>query len=158
MDHDPFPSHQPRKRKGRDDDPEQQESCTPRLSHGLCQKSMLSPPGSPISKRPRLHDRPFHSRRRSSHRGMLVSSRRCGPRRLGSDMEDMGIRLDAVTSPSTGSIRSLHQAYNLQPYTDYPNIVFGPHVPSLYPPINRHSLKDLNLSHVLRNPQLRKSI
>ncbi|KAH8825280.1 T-complex protein 11-domain-containing protein [Flagelloscypha sp. PMI_526] len=153
MDFDPVPSPQDRKRKLDEDDDGQPRSSTPRL----CPPTILRPDGA--TKRRRV-DQPI--RRRRVGRKQPSSSRRfttrCGPTRIGSDLEDMGITLSAVTTPATGSLLSLHRPYTLEPYNKHPHIVFGPHVPSLYPPINRHSLNDLDLSHVLRNPQLRHDL
>ncbi|KAF8550045.1 Tcp11-domain-containing protein [Imleria badia] len=130
-----------------------------------------SPPVSPLNtdpvharfhKRPRIDTHPHipdrhpssraslpphsptrRSRRRHEHRELLSPSP--------SSPHPPVLRIEPHL-PSTGNI---HPA--LQP--PFPHIdLSSPHIPSLHPLINRQTLKELDLSAILRNPQLRHDL
>lgn len=130
-----------------------------------------SPPVSPLNtdpdharfhKRPRIdtksHPRP-HDRLPSSraslppHTPTRRSHRRAEHREhlSPSPSQPPVLRIE----PHLPSAANLHPA--LQP--PFPHIdLTSPHIPSLHPLINRQTLKELDLSAILRNPQLRTSL
>ncbi|KAI6039325.1 T-complex protein 11-domain-containing protein [Pisolithus marmoratus] len=79
------------------------------------------------------------SRKRPEHRGALSSP-----------------------SPTTAHLRIdsyfLPDASHLLVHPPYPVDLTSPHIPSLHPLINRQTLKELDLSAILRNPQLRHDL
>jgi hypothetical protein len=168
-----------RKRKQQQDDVDN-ESVPPWLpSHN--DSDIWSSPSSPQvssplssfpypprpSKRPRLERIETslrHPRRHlSSSRKASPFTCRSSPLRPGSDVEDIGLVSTADPGPSTGSLLDLRTAPKLaEPGPSSPTVppfipidTTSPHIPSLQPLINRHTLKELDLDTILRNPQLR---
>ncbi|KAF8442909.1 Tcp11-domain-containing protein [Boletus edulis BED1] len=127
-----------------------------------------SPPVSPLStesvharfhKRPRI-DTKTHPRTPDRHLSSRASLPPPTPTRRSRRREPLS---PSPSSPQPPVLRiephlpsagSLHPA--LQP--PFPHIdLASPHIPSLHPLINRQTLKELDLSAILRNPQLRTS-
>ncbi|KAI6129810.1 T-complex protein 11-domain-containing protein [Pisolithus croceorrhizus] len=62
------------------------------------------------------------------------------------------LRIDSYFLPTDASQLLVHPPY------PYPIDLSSPHIPSLHPLINRQTLKELDLSAILRNPQLRHDL
>ncbi|KAI6114404.1 T-complex protein 11-domain-containing protein [Pisolithus sp. B1] len=62
------------------------------------------------------------------------------------------LRIDSYFLPTDASQLLVHPPY------PYPIDLSSPHIPSLRPLINRRTLKELDLSAILRNPQLRHDL
>ncbi|KAK7048328.1 vacuolar ATP synthase subunit B [Favolaschia claudopus] len=121
-------------------------------------------------KRPRLQKR--ESRRDNNNYGPLA--RRIGRRssrpprspphpRLGNDLEDIGIVSTSDPGPSSGSLLRLRDTVFTKsvPPSAISSIPIDPsstHIPPVQPPINRNTLKELDLDVIIRNPQLRHEL
>ena len=105
------------------------------------------PPGSP------------HRSRRS--RGP-TSRHHHGRHRRAGETRDTGIVSATEPGPSRGSLLrsaslpSLSSSSRSVPASPIEPITISPHIPSHQPPINRETLKELDLEAILRNPQLRQ--
>lgn len=105
-----------------------------------------TPPTSP--HRPRRGQRPTSSRH-------LSRQRRAGETR------DTGIVSATEPGPSRGSLLRTNSLPALSSSRSVPaspteSTVVSPHIPPHQPPINRETLKELDLEAILRNPQLRQ--
>ncbi|KAJ6613340.1 T-complex protein 11-domain-containing protein [Mycena sp. CBHHK59/15] len=124
---------------------------------GMWPSSLAFRPGP--HKRPRLQKRdPMAPARRVARRPP-----RSPPHpRLGNDLEDIGIVSTSDPGPSSGSLLRLRDTVftkSISPST-ISSIPIDPnssHIPPLQPPINRNTLKELDLDVIIRNPQLRAS-
>ncbi|KAI6166543.1 T-complex protein 11-domain-containing protein [Pisolithus thermaeus] len=85
------------------------------------------------------------SRRRPEHRGAPSSPSQTTP-------HPFPLRMDSYALPPDASQLLIHPPY------PYPIDLSSPHIPSLHPLINRQTLKELDLSAILRNPQLRHDL
>lgn len=85
------------------------------------------------------------SRKRPEHRGALSSPSH-------STSHPLTLRIDSCFLPTDASHLLVHPPY------PYPIDLSSPHIPSLHPLINRQTLKELDLSAILRNPQLRHDL
>ena len=135
-----------------------------------------SPPDSPLDadpvharfhKRPRIDTNPLAKVHRAPDRH--PSSRASLPphtptRRSRRRLEHRELLSPSPSSPHPPVLRiesHLPSAGNLHPALQppFPHIdLSSPHIPSLHPLINRQTLKELDLSAILRNPQLRTSL
>ncbi|CAK5284199.1 unnamed protein product [Mycena citricolor] len=170
----------PRKRKAVDDDVDQDPllvQVADSLSGETASASVASwfptPPAWPTSlafrpnpqKRARLqklaHRASPMSRRHSSKRTCVIRS---PPPRLGTDLEDIGIVSTTDPGPASGSLLRLRDAVFDKSPVSPPSTFSVPidpnstHIPPLQPPINRHTLKELDLDVIIRNPQLRHDL
>jgi hypothetical protein len=110
-------------------------------------------------KRPRLEkqDAPMSPTRRLARR----KPPRSPPHpRLGNDLEDIGIVSPASDpGPSSGSLLRLRDTvFTKSIPSAISSIAIDPnsaHIPPLQSPINRNTLKELDLDVIIRNPQLR---
>ncbi|KAG9315763.1 T-complex protein 11-domain-containing protein [Chiua virens] len=119
----------------------------PRIDTNDLQKSHSHPCSPDRHPSPRAslppHTPTRRSRRRTDHHEPLSPSP--------SSPQPPVLRIDPPP-PSAGSLHpALHPPF---PHID----LTSPHIPSLHPLINRQTLKELDLSAILRNPQLRTSI
>ena len=107
-----------------------------------------TPPGSP------------HRARRTPHR---PASRLASRHRRAGDAREAGVASAVEESPRkpllrTASLPSLPSHTRSLPVSPTAEPVpVSPHVPPHQPPINRETLKELDLEAILRNPQLRQS-
>ncbi|KAI0720506.1 T-complex protein 11-domain-containing protein [Cerioporus squamosus] len=107
-----------------------------------------TPPGSP--HRPRRGQR-------------QVSSRHLGRQRRAGETRDTGIVSATEPGPSRGSLLRTASLPALPssrsvPVSPIEPAVVSPHIPPHQPPINRETLKELDLEAILRNPQLRHDL
>ncbi|KAG6814260.1 hypothetical protein H0H92_015375 [Tricholoma furcatifolium] len=116
-----------------------------------------------VFKRPRLEKIQTSLRKRPLPRKSPLKPRPPPTARHGSDIEDLGMVSAADPGPSSGSLLHLRPAPNS--FDPSPPVVpFFPidtnliHIPSLQPPVNRQTLKELDLDVILRNPQLRHDL
>ncbi|KAJ6512248.1 T-complex protein 11-domain-containing protein [Mycena vitilis] len=121
-------------------------------------------------KRPRLQKR--ESRREYGpppRRGLAKRSCMRPPRspphpRLGNDLEDCGIVSTSDPGPSSGSLLHLRDTvFTKSPVSPsaVSSVPIDPnssHIPPVHPPINRNTLKELDLDVIIRNPQLRHDL
>ncbi|KAJ7675858.1 T-complex protein 11-domain-containing protein [Mycena polygramma] len=121
-------------------------------------------------KRPRLQKR--ESRRDYGpppRRGLAKRSCMRPPRspphpRLGNDLEDCGIVSTSDPGPSSGSLLHLRDTvFTKSPVSPsaVSSVPIDPnssHIPPVHPPINRNTLKELDLDVIIRNPQLRHDL
>lgn len=78
--------------------------------------------------------------------------------RLGNDIEDIGIvNPKPDPGPASGSLLR-NTVKNVPVFSAIPYNPNSPHIPPPYPLVNRHTLKELHLDAILRNPQLRHDI
>ncbi|KAJ7600511.1 T-complex protein 11-domain-containing protein [Mycena floridula] len=93
--------------------------------------------------------------RRQSPQGKVLPPSRPPINRLGNDVEDIGIvKSNNDPGPATGSLLR-------EPVPLFSTIPIDPnslHIPSSHPLVNRHTLKELHLDAIFRNPQLRHDI
>ncbi|KAJ7459835.1 T-complex protein 11-domain-containing protein [Mycena latifolia] len=83
--------------------------------------------------------------------------------RLGNDLEDIGIVSTSDPGPSSGSLLRLRDTVftkSISPsaISSIPIDPNSSHIPPLHPPINRNTLKELDLDVIIRNPQLRHDL
>lgn len=134
-----------------------------------------SPPVSPLntdpdharfSKRPRIdtnHLVKTHPRGPERHPSPRASPPHTPTRRSRRRADHRELLSPSPSSPHPPVLRiesHLPSATNLHPASQlpFPHIdLTSPHIPSLHPLINRQTLKELDLSAILRNPQLRTS-
>ncbi|KAI6030931.1 T-complex protein 11-domain-containing protein [Pisolithus orientalis] len=83
------------------------------------------------------------SRKRPEHRGALSSPSQ-------TTSHPFTLRIDSCFLPTDASHLLVHPPYPID--------LSSPHIPSLHPLINRQTLKELDLSAILRNPQLRHDL
>ncbi|KAG6334260.1 hypothetical protein ID866_4835 [Astraeus odoratus] len=83
-------------------------------------------------------------RKRHEHREAVGSPAQSAP-------QPPVLRIDSQYPPTDNSLSPVHPPF---PYID----LGSPHIPSLHPLINRQTLKELDLSAILRNPQLRHDL
>lgn len=124
-----------------------------------------SPPDSPLNADP-IHAR-FHKRPRIDTKQPRPSRASLPPhtptRRSRKRADHREPLSPSPSSPQPPVLRiepHLPSAVNLHPALQppFPHIdLTSPHIPSLHPLINRQTLKELDLSAILRNPQLRTS-
>ncbi|KAJ7784594.1 T-complex protein 11-domain-containing protein [Mycena metata] len=121
-------------------------------------------------KRPRVQKR--ESRRENSYGppARRLAKRACmrPPRspphpRLGNDLEDIGIVSTSDPGPSSGSLLHLRDTVFTKsiPPSTISSVPIDPnstHIPPVHPPINRNTLKELDLDVIIRNPQLRHDL
>ncbi|KAL0961045.1 hypothetical protein HGRIS_006034 [Hohenbuehelia grisea] len=108
-----------------------------------------------------LPDKTSLSRKRSSSRVVF-------PTRPPNDIEDIGIVSSSAAGPgpSTGSLLHLRESAwppstpsRRRPPPPQATIDLNAlHIPSLQPPINRQTLRELDLENILQNPQLRHDL
>ncbi|TBU62315.1 T-complex protein 11-domain-containing protein [Dichomitus squalens] len=107
-----------------------------------------TPPGSPRSRRLRgpssRHHLGRHRRAGETRDTGIVSATEPGPSR--------GSLLRTASLPSVSSSSRSVPASPVEPIT------ISPHIPPHQPPINRETLKELDLEAILRNPQLRHDL
>ncbi|KAJ7670235.1 T-complex protein 11-domain-containing protein [Mycena rosella] len=121
-------------------------------------------------KRPRLEKRDSRRDlprlppvRRLAKRPCMRPARSPPHPRLGNDLEDIGIVSTSDPGPATGSLLRLRDTVFTKSVS--PSVVSSipidpnsTHIPSLQPPINRSTLKELDLDVIIRNPQLRHDL
>ncbi|KAJ7250899.1 T-complex protein 11-domain-containing protein [Mycena haematopus] len=79
--------------------------------------------------------------------------------RLGSDLEDIGIVSNSDPGPSSGSLLRLRDTvFTKSAISSIPIDPNSTHIPPVHPPINRNTLKELDLDVIIRNPQLRHDL
>ncbi|KAJ7780622.1 T-complex protein 11-domain-containing protein [Mycena maculata] len=110
-------------------------------------------------KRPRLQKRASPPARRLAKR----PGRGPPHPRLGNDLEDIGIVSTSDPGPSSGSLLRLRDTVftkSISPaaISSIPIDPNSTHIPPLQPPINRNTLKELDLDVIIRNPQLRHDL
>ncbi|KAI1789612.1 Tcp11-domain-containing protein [Ganoderma leucocontextum] len=134
-----------------------------------CAPSPFIPPrtreGQPSPKRLRIEIpcTPLASphRLRRPHR---TASRHAGRQRRAGETRDTGIVSATEPGPSRGSLlrtASLplpSSSSRSVPVSPIEPITISPHIPPHQPPINRETLKELDLEAILRNPQLRHDL
>ncbi|KAJ7741043.1 hypothetical protein B0H16DRAFT_1464602 [Mycena metata] len=79
--------------------------------------------------------------------------------RLGNDLEDVGILSTSDPGPSSGSLLHLRDTVFTKaiPSSTISSVPIDPnstHIPPVHPPINRNTLKELDLDVIIRNPPL----
>ncbi|KAF8895387.1 T-complex protein 11-domain-containing protein [Infundibulicybe gibba] len=139
---------------------------SPQVSSPLTSQVMFEHHYPHSTKRPRIDNKPdpsSSSRRRFTRRpaSKPLPSRPPPTLRHGSDVEDIGLVSNADPGPSSGSLLRLRDAGKHSDPAAIPHIPIdsnSPHIPSLQPLINRHTLKELDLDTILRNPQLRHDL
>ncbi|KAJ7134592.1 T-complex protein 11-domain-containing protein [Mycena epipterygia] len=157
----------PRKRKAAQDD-----------AHPPQEPPILSPPWPPADpemwptsfafrpsplKRPRLQKR-VPPARRLAKRPCMRPPRSPPHPRLGNDLEDIGIVSTSDPGPSSGSLLHLRdttvftKAVSPSAISSIPIDPNSTHIPPHQPPINRNTLKELDLDAIIRNPQLRHDL
>ncbi|KAJ6559226.1 T-complex protein 11-domain-containing protein [Mycena vulgaris] len=116
-------------------------------------------------KRPRLQKRDLLPARRLTRRPCVRPSPSRSPPhpRLGNDLEDIGIVSTSDPGPSSGSLLRLRDTVftkSISPsaISSIPIDPNSTHIPPLQPPINRNTLKELDLEVIIRNPQLRHDL
>ncbi|KAJ7109704.1 T-complex protein 11-domain-containing protein [Mycena crocata] len=117
---------------------------------------------SPL-KRPRLEKRGFPPARRTPKRPCMRPARARLSLPCGGDVEDMGIVSNSDPGPSSGSLLRLRdtvftKAISPSAISSIPIDPNSTHIPPLQPPINRNTLKELDLDAIIRNPQLRHDL
>ncbi|KAF7365245.1 Vacuolar ATP synthase subunit B [Mycena venus] len=160
-------------------DPAAVTSAPPAPSNAPRQSWLAAEPIWPTSlafrpspqKRPRLQKR--DSRRDNNSYGppaRRIAKRSCmrPPRspphpRLGNDLEDIGIVSTSDPGPSSGSLLRLRDTVftkSISPsaISSIPIDPNSAHIPPVQPPINRNTLKELDLDVIIRNPQLRHDL
>lgn len=120
------------------------------------------------TKRPRLEKLDLPTRNGTRRLPRIRTGSRSAPYRLpmgrhGSDIEDIGIVSTADPGPSSGSLLRVRTASSSESCKHHfrPIIPIDPnsiHIPPRQPLINRHTLKELDLEAILRNPQLRHDL
>ncbi|KAI0632116.1 T-complex protein 11-domain-containing protein [Trametes polyzona] len=142
-------------------------SWSPSASSSACPPApALVPPqldreGQPSAKRLRIEipstpPSSPHRARRPQRPSLRTSQRN---RRLG-ETRDTGIVSATEPGPSSGSLLRpprLSSASSL-PVSPIDPCSLSPHIPPHQPPINRETLKELDLDAILRNPQLRHDL
>ncbi|KAJ7724831.1 hypothetical protein B0H16DRAFT_1736406 [Mycena metata] len=79
--------------------------------------------------------------------------------RLGNDLEDVGILSTSDPGPSSGSLLHFRDTVFTKaiPSSTISSVPIDPnstHIPPVHPPINRNTLKELDLDVIIRNPPL----
>ncbi|KAI0354957.1 Tcp11-domain-containing protein [Trametes cingulata] len=107
-----------------------------------------TPPGSP------------HRARRSQRPSPRTTTQR--RRRAAGETRDTGIVSATEPGPSSGSLlrpnRTSASKSQSVPVSPIDPCSLSPHIPPHQPPINRETLKELDLDAILRNPQLRHDL
>lgn len=127
-----------------------------------------SPPVSPLNTDPvhaRFHKRPRIDTKSNPGPPDKHPSSRASPTRRSRRRAEHREPLSPSPSPSQPPVLSIEphlpSAGNLHPALQppFPHVdLASPHIPPLHPLINRQTLKELDLSAILRNPQLRTSM
>ncbi|KAJ6508838.1 T-complex protein 11-domain-containing protein [Mycena sanguinolenta] len=121
----------------------------------------------PPQKRPRLEKRDLGmdsanygpSARRIGKRPCMRPPRSPPHPRLGNDLEDIGIVSTSDPGPSSGSLLRLRDTvFTKSAISSIPIDPNSTHIPPVHPPINRNTLKELDLDVIIRNPQLRHDL
>ncbi|KAI0754963.1 T-complex protein 11-domain-containing protein [Daedaleopsis nitida] len=124
--------------------------------------------GQPAPKRLRIEipGTPPSSPHRPRRSQRMPPSRHLGRHRRAGDTRDTGIVSATEPGPSRGSLlrtASLpslpsHSSTRSIPSSPIESSTISPHIPPHQPPINRETLKELDLEAILRNPQLRHDL
>ncbi|KAF7346279.1 Vacuolar ATP synthase subunit B [Mycena sanguinolenta] len=162
-----------RKRKAAPDDP-QDPGAADAGDAILPDPVVVSPSGPPLwlfvrpKKRPRFQKRDSGvgsnnygpSARRIGKRSCMRPPRSPPHPRLGNDLEDIGIVSTSDPGPSSGSLLRLRDTvFTKSAISPIPMIdLNSAHIPPAHPPINRNTLKELDLDVIIRNPQLRHDL
>ena len=144
----------------------QQPLPSPSSTNPFVAESQKEGPSKP--KRPRVEIPPVPSSPRRVRKKCYTSATRFSPirkfsqRARMSETRDTGIVSATEPGPSRGSLlRICTLPPPPRPAASVPVSpieTFSPHIPSHQPPINRDTLKELDLEAILRNPQLRASL
>ncbi|KZT73798.1 Tcp11-domain-containing protein [Daedalea quercina L-15889] len=143
----------------------QQPLSSPPAAHPFVAESQKEGPSKP--KRPRIEipqgpSSPRRARRRFYSPALPSPARKFIRRSRTNDTRDTGIVSATEPGPSRGSLLRIctlpttPRASSSVPVS--PIETFSPHIPSHQPPINRDTLKELDLEAILRNPQLRHDL
>ncbi|KAJ7505349.1 T-complex protein 11-domain-containing protein [Mycena galericulata] len=159
-----------RKRKADPDDPQDSQVPDPvvaestgpiNIPHPWMASEQMWPTSLAFrpQKRPRLQKRAIPPARRLAKR----PGRAPLHPRLGNDLEDIGIVSTSDPGPSSGSLLRLRDTVftkSISPsaISSIPIDPNSTHIPPLQPPINRNTLKELDLDVIIRNPQLRHDL
>ncbi|KAF8908869.1 T-complex protein 11-domain-containing protein [Gymnopilus junonius] len=129
---------------------------SPQVSSPLSTAPVLI--NSSSSKRPRIDTQDATLRKRPTRR-LPVKIFSSSPLRIGSDIEDIGIVPTSDPGPSSGSLLRERCLPAPEPrWLDLSANLNSPHIPSMKPPINRSTLKELELDIILRNPVIRHDL
>ncbi|KAF8208914.1 T-complex protein 11-domain-containing protein [Mycena galopus ATCC 62051] len=125
----------------------------------------------PPQKRPRLQKRDLGLEnnnytppaRRIVKRSCMRPPRSPPHPRFGNDLEDIGIVSTSDPGPSSGSLLRLRdtvftKSVSPSAISSIPIDPNSTHIPPAQPPINRNTLKELDLDVIIRNPQLRHDL
>ncbi|KAH9841551.1 Tcp11-domain-containing protein [Rhodofomes roseus] len=143
----------------------QQPLPSPPPAHPFVAESQKEGPSKP--KRPRIEipqapSSPRRARRRFYSPALSSPARKLIRRSRTHDTRDTGIVSATEPGPSRGSLlRICTLPTTPRPSSSVPVSpieTFSPHIPSHQPPINRETLKELDLEAILRNPQLRHDL
>ncbi|KAF8878607.1 T-complex protein 11-domain-containing protein [Infundibulicybe gibba] len=131
---------------------------SPQVSSPLRSQVMFEHHYPHSTKRPRIGNKPDPSSSSRRRLSPLARLRHFGTVAV---VEDIGLVSNANPGPSSGSLLRPRDAGKHSDPAAIPHIPIGfnsPHIPSLQRLINKHTLKELDLDTILRNPQPRHDL